>query len=458
MRAGLEPRDDSARASDGVAPECWGAGLPPTPAQWFFSIAILVTSASLPLLYGEQGWEWLFVTAASFFLLAAAWRVALMALAQRPPPAAAVPLERLPSYTVIAPAYREAGMLPQLVESLAALDYPPEQLQVILALEAHDRETIAAAARLDLPPGFEVMIAPPGAPKTKPRACNHALARTRGELLVIYDAEDRPDRAQLKEAAAAFAAGPPELACVQAPLRIANSGGFLPAQFANEYAAQFELQQPALARLGLPFPLGGTSNHFRVEVLRRLGGWDPWNVTEDADLGFRLARAGLQTGVIAAPTWEAAPDNLRDWLLQRSRWLKGYMQTIGVQTRSGVPPLRIAFALFATIGFALLSAAVHAFFLGWLLLLAAFSFVTGQSLEVPPLYLTALGVGGLTAIASKLVGAGRAGVPVRLRDGCAALLYWPLLSLAFWHALVQLFLTPHHWHKTPHKPWRPRAP
>lgn len=455
MRGEAETPAAHACAPTPILSERWGAGHPATAAQWLSWITILLGVLAPAAWLGLAWLDGLLRAAAIFFILAALWRVLLIAVARRPALPAPVASTALPAYTVIAPAFREADMLPQLVGSLAAIDYPRERLQVILALEAGDEATVAAARALTLPAGFEVVITPPGVPKTKPRACNHALQRTRGDLIVIYDAEDRPDPGQLKEAAAAFAAAGPELACVQAPLRIANSGGFLPAQFANEYAAQFELQQPALVRLGLPFPLGGTSNHFRTDVLRRLGGWDPWNVTEDADLGFRLARAGLRTGVIGSPTWEAAPERLRDWLFQRSRWLKGYMQTIGVQTRDGPPPPRIAFALLVTIGLALISAAIHAWTLGWLILIAGLSFVGGPAPEVPALYWTALGMGGLSAIAGKLLGAVRAGVPVRLRDALAAVIYWPLLSVAFMHALASLFVEPHHWHKTPHKPWRP---
>lgn len=454
MRDGPGAPDAPNGAPAGTLAPLVGAALPPTLGQYLFWIAVLLMATLPGFVIGGRWMEMLLNVAACFFIAAALWRCLLMAAARRPPAPEPLPVEALPRYTVLAPAYREAEMLPQLVGCLAALDYPVERRQVILALEADDAATIAAARSLDLPPGFEVLIVAPGVPRTKPRACNAALSRATGELLVVYDAEDRPAVGQLKEAAAIFATAGPDLACVQAPLRIANSRGFLPAQFANEYGAQFELQQPALARFGLPFPLGGTSNHFRTETLRRLGGWDAWNVTEDADLGFRLARAGLRIGVIAAPTWETAPENFRDWLLQRSRWLKGYMQTIGVQTRHGPPPPRLAFALAVTLGLSVVSTAIHAWTLAWLLFMAGFSLIGLAAPEVPSLYLTSLGMGTLSALASKLVGAGRAGLPVRLRDAPAALLYWPLLSAAFLHASGQLLLRPHHWHKTPHRPWR----
>ena len=182
---------------------------------------------------------------------------------RRPNAVAPLPDEALPGYTIIVPLYREAGVVAELVANLTQLDYPRDRLQVLIALEANDHETQAAFAALDLPAGFQVLVAPPGSPQTKPRACNVALERAHGDLVVIYDAEDAPHPGQLREAAARFAHADANLACLQAPLRIEPDPRFLPDQFALEYAVLFEVFLPALARWGLPFPLGGTSNHFR---------------------------------------------------------------------------------------------------------------------------------------------------------------------------------------------------
>lgn len=169
----------------------------------------------------------------------------------------------LPPYTVIAPLYREAGVAAQLAGNLARLDYPRDRLQALIVLEEDDPDTLAAFLALDLPAFIQVLVAPNGAPRTKPRACNVALQRAVGSLVVIFDAEDAPHPLQLREAAARFAAAPRNLACLQAPLRIDEEPDFIRAQFRLEYAAQFEVMLPAMARWGLPFPLGGTSNHFR---------------------------------------------------------------------------------------------------------------------------------------------------------------------------------------------------
>ena len=237
----------------------------------------------------------------------------------------------LPTYTILAPMYREAGVAAQFVAALKGLDYPPAKLEIKLVIEDDDRETAVALRRAGLAPNMEIVVAPAGMPRTKPRAMNVALPLARGELLTIFDAEDRPERDQLRVAAAAFAAAGPDVACFQARLVIDNAHESVWAYFfAIGYAALFDALNPGLALLGLPMPLGGTSNHFRTRLLRRVLGWDAWNVTEDADLGLRLARFGYQVGAIDSVTFEDAPLHFAPWLGQRARWMKGWMQTLAV--------------------------------------------------------------------------------------------------------------------------------
>ena len=285
--------------------------------------------------------------------------------------------EALPTYTVVAPLYQESAMAAQLLHAIRALDYPPEKLTVVVVLEPDDPKTLAAVAQASGGSGLIVLVAPEGRPRTKPRALNVALAQLNSEFVVIYDAEDRPHPAQLREAAARFAAGDGRLACLQAPLRIDGARTWLQRQFALEYAVQFEAILPVLAILGLPFPLGGTSNHFRTDALRAVGGWDAFNVTEDADVGFRLAHAGFRTGVLQSPTFEEAPRNLAEWAPQRARWIKGYIQTLKVHARGDwLARPRIALALAATLGVSVASALLHGLLTTGVAILAAVSIIT----------------------------------------------------------------------------------
>jgi glycosyltransferase involved in cell wall biosynthesis len=241
----------------------------------------------------------------------------------------ALPAHELPVYSIIAPLYREAASVGGLLSAIERLDYPREKLDVIVAVEADDRETRAAieARRTRLP--ITLVTVPGAGPRTKPKALNVALPFARGTFTVIYDAEDRPERQQLRQALQAFAVGGDRLACVQAPLCIDNTAdSWLARSFTAEYAGQFDVFLPALAAWQLPLPLGGSSNHFHTDTLREIGAWDPYNVTEDADLGMRLARFGYRTGTIAATTYEEAPAQALPWLRQRTRWFKGWTRPV----------------------------------------------------------------------------------------------------------------------------------
>ncbi|HEX8660255.1 MAG TPA: glycosyltransferase [Brevundimonas sp.] len=386
------------------------------------------------------------------------WRLALIVLSAVSSPPPPEPVD-WPRYTVVAALYQEAEVVGQLIERLSRIDYPTDRLQGLLVLEAHDHETIAAARSARRPDWLEVFVVPPGTPQTKPRALNCALAHATGDLLTVYDAEDDPDALQLREAAARFAADTTgKLACLQAPLRIRRQGRasdpspFLDRQFAAEYASLFEATLPGIARLGLPFPLGGTSNHFRTDVLSAVEGWDAWNVTEDADLGFRLWSRGWKLGVISRPTWETPPGGLDNWLPQRTRWLKGYMQTWGVHTRE---PWRLgwrgAAALILTVGAGLVSAALHGLSVAWVAATVLVALMAGLPPETSALALSVLVLGAAAAWLSCAIGARRAGVPYGPGDMIAAPAYWALLSLAFVHAAWRLVLDPYAWDKTRHR-------
>ncbi|BBF94510.1 hypothetical protein BLTE_31950 [Blastochloris tepida] len=385
--------------------------------------------------------------------------LALMHADNARPPRLTCPDSDLPRYTIVVPLYREAPMVAPLLAALGALDYPREKLDILLVIEADDAETRAAIEKAGAAPHVRVVVSPAPGPRTKPKALNAALAFARGEHLVVYDAEDRPEPGQLRHAVAAFREGGPALACVQARLAIENArDGWLTRLFAGEYAGQFDVLLPMVTAHHLPLPLGGTSNHFRADVLRRVGGWDAFNVTEDADLGIRLARFGWQTGLIASTTWEEAPRRLPAWLRQRTRWFKGWMQTWLVHMRR---PRRLLGELGLTgflafqlmIGGSVLSALVHPLFVLVLALHAAEGFATasgGVGVLLAGLTVATLTFGYLTSAALALAGLGRRRL---LSIGWVAAtmpVYWLLLSAAAWRAAWQLAVDPFHWEKTEH--------
>lgn len=353
-----------------------------------------------------------------------------------------------PIYTVLCALHREAAGMADLTAALQRLEYPREKLDVKLVLEADDAETIAAAA-LHAPSDWEIVLTPPAHPRTKPKALNYALAGARGAFVTVYDAEDRPDPSQLRAAVAAFARDD-RLGCVQAPLVIDNSrAGWLARQFGAEYAVLFVTVLPFFARLGLPFPLGGTSNHFRRAALEGAGAWDPFNVTEDADIGYRLARDGWRLGLIGPPTWEEAPRTVAAWTAQRSRWIKGHLQTWLVVMRSPLEAARTLGA-FGFLGLHLMLAGGVACALLHAPLLAL-ALVEGARDPARGAMLGAMALAGYGAYA-----AAAARAAARLNRGwvfTAALstpLYWPLALPAAARALFEFAFRPHYWAKTQH--------
>ena len=354
----------------------------------------------------------------------------------------------LPRASIIIALYRESTVLPVLVAALEAIDYPADRLEIRLALEADDSETIATARALELDDKYRIVLVPEGGPRTKPRALNYALRFCSGEIVSVHDAEDRPHPHQLRAAAESFAAAGPELACLQAQLNWFNRCEcWLARQFALEYAAHFHALLPLYARLRWPLPLGGTSNHFRTAALRRAGGWDAWNVTEDADLGFRLHAMGYRCDVIAPLTLEEAPTRVWPWVCQRTRWLKGYAQTLAVHSRgsAGNPAGRpTGLALVLTLGAALVSALAHA----PLAALCLLHLLDGGPGDI--VYGGFLLTGYAASAATAATGMRRAGLPVRLGDLMSMPLYWPLQSWAAVRALYQLVTRPYFWDKTEH--------
>jgi cellulose synthase/poly-beta-1,6-N-acetylglucosamine synthase-like glycosyltransferase len=372
--------------------------------------------------------------------------------------------ETLPVYTVMVALYREADVAGQLIATLKRLEWPTALLDIKLVCEADDQETIAALKAEELGPQFEIIEVPASHPRTKPKALTYALSGARGTYVAIYDAEDRPHPEQLREAHARFSSAPDTLACLQAPLVIANGrDSWISALFSLEYSALFRSLLPMLATHRMPMPLGGTSNHFRTDILRAVGGWDPFNVTEDADLGMRLYRLGYRSDVIRRQTVEDAPVNIGIWTRQRTRWFKGWLQTWLVMMRDP-SALRQemgfrAFAVFQLlIGGMLISSLAHPLVLAFLVRsIAAMLAVPADNIPLATRVLFIIDfVNILGSYATFLVLGTAAMIEHEKRQiGWRWIMvpfYWMLVSLAAWRAVFELRSNPFFWHKTPHKP------
>ena len=363
-----------------------------------------------------------------------------------------------PTVSVLVPLHKEDAVVASLLKNLDRLDYPKECLDLKLVVEENDRITLDAIAALSLPPGLDIIRVPDNALKTKPRAMNYALNFCRGEIVGIFDAEDRPDPDQINAVVRHLHQAPPDVAAVQARLDFYNpSHNWLSRCFTIEYSIWFNVLLKGYRRLDLPIPLGGTSVYFRRHYLERLCGWDAHNVTEDADLGIRIFRYGLRTEYLPSVTWEEANSEFIPWIRQRSRWLKGYMMTWAVHTAK---PL----AFFRELGL-LRGLAVQVTLIGGIV----------AYLSIPVFWLLAAGMAGFdlpgTFGGSDLLWTG---VIISMFAGQATMwsaalfamsepkkrwlipwlptlfIYWPIGALAGLKAAVEMVTAPYYWDKTSH--------
>lgn len=369
------------------------------------------------------------------------------------------PDELLPDYTILIPAFREPEVISRLIEHIANIEYPESRLDIKVLIEADDHETIDAIGDADPGQHFELVFIPPAEPRTKPKALNYGLSLATGDLLAVYDVEDIPDPLQLRRAAVAMSRLGPEVGCLQSKLSYHNPDqNLITRWFTIEYTMWFTFFLPGLASINAPIPLGGTSNHFRRSVLRLLGGWDPYNVTEDADLGIRMFREGFRVGILDSTTDEEANSDFVNWIKQRSRWYKGYLQTLVVHLREPRVLVRevgwggfVNFCLF--VGGTPTLALLNPVF--WLLTATWFASQPHFIEEIfpAPIYYIGLACWAfgnflllyLTVISCRL--SRRTGL---LWAALLVPLYWVMMSIAAVKAVWQLAFSPTHWEKTVH--------
>jgi cellulose synthase/poly-beta-1,6-N-acetylglucosamine synthase-like glycosyltransferase len=386
--------------------------------------------------------------------------------------------ELLPTYTILVPLYKESKVLSQIMENIYKIDYPKEKLDVKILFEEKDEETLSEARRLGLFGNpqvrlahiapklyrnflkiFDPILVPEGQITTKPRACNYGLIRAKGDFVTIYDAEDAPEPDQLKKAIIAFERMGQSCVCLQSHLNFYNSReNVLTKWFSLEYLYWFDYYLEGLDAINAPVPLGGTSNHFKTKRLQKLGSWDPYNVTEDADLGIRIYRSGLKTGMLNSYTYEEANKNVWNWIRQRSRWHKGHMQTLLVHLRHPLQMiqkmgwkksalLQLTFGgniflplinplLWMVTILTLLFPGTFSFLtqVSWITFISTFNLILGNIIHIL-LYLR-------TVLMEKRFSF----IPIAL----SMPFYWVLVSIGAWKGTIQLITKPHYWEKTIH--------
>ncbi len=367
----------------------------------------------------------------------------------------------LPIYTVLCPLYKEERVLPHFIESVAKLDWPKNKLDVILLLEEDDKQTFEAAQKMNLPSYVRIAVVPHSFPKTKPKACNYGLAMAKGEYVVIYDAEDEPDPLQLKKVYLSFQKVGQKVFCLQCKLNYFNPNqNLLTRLFTAEYSLWFDVILPGLQSVETTIPLGGTSNHFRTADLKSVKGWDPFNVTEDCDLGIRLFSQGYKTAIVDSTTLEEANSNVKNWIRQRSRWIKGYFQTYLVHMRKPIDLVRkngihaLVFQL--VIGMRMTFILINPFL--WLATIAYFVLYKYVGAGIEALYpsaifymaVTCLVFGNFMYLYNYMIGCAKKEHWTLIKFMFLVPIYWIMTSIAAYIAFYQLITRPHYWEKTKH--------
>lgn len=364
----------------------------------------------------------------------------------------------LPIVSILVPLYQEREIATTLMRWLARLDYPPERLDVLLVIEQDDGLTRAALSSMPLPGWARIITIPEGSPRTKPRALNFALNFARGTIIGIYDAEDRPESDQIFRVVQRFAQLGPDTACLQGQLDYHNARhNLLSRLFAIEYAIWFRVLLPGVQRLGLVVPLGGTTLFLRRAALADVGGWDAHNVTEDAELGLRLARHGYRTEILDTTTFEEANAAVFPWIRQRARWQKGYLLTWAIAMRRPVMLWRdLGMGRFLALQVQFFCA-VSGFLIApllWSLMIKPFGFAHPLDAVVTPF---GYGVLATMFVASVVLSMSLALYATRARHLRRLRLYIPLSELYFllgtlsaWRATAEMLLRPFFWAKTRH--------
>lgn len=367
----------------------------------------------------------------------------------------------LPIYTILCPLYREAHVIPQFLAAIDRMDWPKNKLDVQLLLEEDDQESVDACKHMNLPKHVRVVVVPNSQPKTKPKACNYGLSLAKGEYIVIYDAEDDPAPDQLKKSYLAFQKVGPNIKCLQAKLNYYNPNqNWLTRLFTAEYSLWFDVILTGLQSIETTIPLGGTSNHFRTTDLQLMQGWDPFNVTEDCDLGVRLFNQGFKTAIIDSTTLEEANSNFKNWIRQRSRWIKGYMQTyllhmrnpVDLARRQGIHALLFQLTVGGKISFILINPIL------WVLTISYFVLYRFVGPSIEALYpsiifymaVTSLVFGNFMFIYYYMIGCAKREHWGLMKWIYLIPIYWLMVSIAGIMALYELIVKPHYWQKTVH--------
>jgi cellulose synthase/poly-beta-1,6-N-acetylglucosamine synthase-like glycosyltransferase len=373
----------------------------------------------------------------------------------------------LPVITVLIPLYKEREIIPQLFRRISEFDYPVEKLDIIFILESTDQETISAFLTAQPPAHFKALLSPNVTPKTKPKALNVAFTKSKGEILVIFDAEILPDVDQLKKAYITFKQHP-EAKYLHGRMNVYNADfNWITHLYDAEFAYFYDYYLPGIVRMGVPIPLSGHSTYFRREVIEKVGGWDSYNIAEDCDIGIRIYRHGFKSGMMLDSfSWEQSTTTIPRWLRQRTRWEQGFIQTSLVHLRF---PLLLKtelgswrnffWFLYLVPGNVILNI-LHIFHWGlfflWIFTHAAFIEFLFPLSTIYFSMLTFIG-GNYVLLMFHMLGLYSRRHYTGVKYALGSLVYWIMLGLATFRAAILFFFRPFSWDKTPHLSSNPQT-
>lgn len=359
----------------------------------------------------------------------------------------------LPIYSILIPLYKEEFKVRSILKSMENMNYPKDKLDVKIIIEADDIMTIRALSIENLPSYVHVIKVPYSLPRTKPKAMNYAISYAKGEIVAVYDAEDRPDPDQLLKAVYAFNNLSDNFVCVQAKLNFYNKNeNLLTRFFSLEYSIWFEYLLKGLSILNLPVTLGGTSNHFKIDKLKEVGYWDAYNVTEDADLGIRLYLSGYKVHLINSTTIEESVTNVSTWIFQRSRWIKGFIQTIYVFIKAKKDLKKFSLAKILSV-YIFVGLSTYSFFcLPWILF--SLTFKMDKYIHYIWYINSIVSFSYMYIISYFVLIKDKKTISRLLPIDWIVLICWPLYfllhTIASYIAIWEVVISPFKWNKTPH--------
>ncbi len=376
-----------------------------------------------------------------------------------PEPAIDKNRKEFPLVTILVPLKQENEVIHQTFSAISNLNYPSSSIQGIIIVESTDTLTKKSIETSIIPDGFEVMEIPTLPPFTKGRAIQRALLVAKGKYITIYDAESRPEPNQVIKAVEILEKEKGKT-CLQSIIRIENAKeNEITSFFASEFWDWYDKRMVNLHKRGIPFGLGGNSFFLATETLKEVGGWDPFNVTEDAELTVRLIKNNVDIKLMNSITHEACPSTMKNWIKQRTRWSKGLLTTSIIHLISGKFGFKgFTFKQWYHFWLRMYVGNLIPFFFAFIFILFLFQSFSYENFVLVNIVLAINLVPSLiVSMWADKKNFNTMGIKIRIHNLFAVtLIYWGMYLWAGFRANYEFLFSPLKWHKTDHSNASPR--